>query len=291
MSVDVAVILVSFESRDHIAACLTSLREEQSTVRTIVVDNASRDGTPDLIRQLFPEVTLTCLSRNVGFAAGVNRGIRECTDASLFFLLNPDSVVMPKAIARLVAFMKGQPKVGIVGPLVFDDLTHRSVQPSCRRFPTLLTGALNRYSLLSRLFKGNAAVGRYLYRDEDLAGPRVVDWVSGCAMLVRREVFDTVSLFDEGFFFFCEDIDFCWRARKAGWEVMYYPEASVVHFAGKSAEQVPYRTLVAKHRSMVRLYKKHIRKTILTDPIIYGVGWARLAFLLARESLRQRNTP
>lgn len=291
MSVDVAVIVVSFESRDHIAACLTSLREEQSVVRVIVVDNASRDGTPHLVRQRFPEVTLIDLLSNAGFAAGVNRGIRECPDASFFFLLNPDSVVAPEAIPRLVAFVKGQQEVGIVGPLVFDDLAHRTVQPSCRRFPTLLTGAFNRHSLFTRLFKGNAAVGRYLYLDENLVEPRVVDWVSGCAMLVRREVFDTVGLFDEGFFFFCEDIDLCWRAQKAGWRVMYCPKASVVHLAGKSAEQVPYRTLVAKHQSMVRLYNKHIRKTILTDPLIHGAGWARLAFLLARESLRRRHTP
>jgi hypothetical protein len=107
-------------------------------------------------------------------------------------------------------------------------------------------------------------------------------------MLIRRQALESVGALDEGFFFFLEDIDFCWRARKAGWNVMYYPGASVVHFYGKSAERVPYRTLLAKHASMVRLYRKHIRRTALTDPLILFAGWVRLGLLLGREALRRR---
>ncbi|MBI2174598.1 MAG: hypothetical protein HYU33_05325 [Candidatus Omnitrophica bacterium] len=106
-------------------------------------------------------------------------------------------------------------------------------------------------------------------------------------MLVRREVIEQLGVLDDGFFFFCEDIDFCWRAHKAGWEVMYFPEASVVHFSGKSAEKVPFRTLVAKHDSMLRLYRKHIRRSVITDPFVLAGGLARLAVLLGREALRR----
>ena len=287
MSVDVAVIIVSYESREYIGGCLASLRENQGAVRVIVVDNGSCDGTPDVVRTGFAEVTLVALGENVGFAAGVNRGIRECPDAEFFFLLNPDSIVMPNAIPRMVSFARDHPQVGIVGPRVFDDMECRRVQPTCRRFPSLMTALFNRQSLLTRLFGKNHFSDSYLYSDEDLSRPRTVDWVSGCAMLVRRDVVEQSGPLDEGFFFFCEDIDFCWRARKAGWQVMYFAEASVVHLWGKSAERVPYRTLVAKHRSMVRLYKKHIRQTVLTDPLILAGGWVRLGVLLGRETFRR----
>ncbi|MFQ5801451.1 MAG: glycosyltransferase family 2 protein [Candidatus Methylomirabilales bacterium] len=290
MSADVAVIIVTFESREYIASCLASLRETQGRVRVIVVDNASRDGTPQVVRERFPHVTLVTLPRNLGFAAGVNRGIRECPGATFFFLLNPDSIALPEAIPRMVAFAQKHPRVGILGPRVFDDLECRTVQPSCRQFPTLMTALFNRHSLLTKLFKGNRFSRTYLYLDEDLSGPRPVGWVSGCAMLVRREVIEQLGPLDEEFFFFCEDIDFCWRAHKADWEVMYFPEASVVHLLGKSAEQVRYRTLIAKHRGMVRLYRKHIRKTFITDLLVLAAGWARLGLLLGREAFRRRRS-
>lgn len=287
MTADVAVIVVSFHSRDYIAGCLESLQRQQGKVRVIVVDNASNDGTPELVREFFPAVTLVSLSQNLGFAAGVNRGIRECSGGVFFFLLNPDCVVPPGSIPRMVSFAQDHPEVGILGPRVFNDIEGHTVQPSCRQFPSLMTGLFNRHSLLTRLFKGNTFSRSYLYADEDFTSPRTVDWVSGCAMLVRGEVIEQLGALDEGFFFFCEDIDFCWRANKAGWKVVYLPTASVVHFSGKSAVKVPYRILVAKHRSMMRLYQKHIRKTFLTDPLVVVAGSTRLGMLLGWEALRR----
>jgi len=288
MSADVAVIIVSFQSREHIAACLDSLREGQGKIRVIVVDNASSDGTPQLVRERFSDVTLVTLPQNVGFAAGVNRGIGECPDARFFFLVNPDSVVMPSAIPKMVSFAEEHPEVGILGPRVFDDRERHTVQRSCRQFPTLATAFFNRHSLLGKLFKGNRFSRSYLYLDEDSVSPRTVDWVSGCAMLFRHAVVESVGPFDGGFFFFCEDIDYCWRAHKIGWKVMYLPETSVVHLSGKSAEHLPYRILIEKHHSMLRLYRKHIRKTFLTDPIVVGGGWLRLGMLLAHARMRRR---
>jgi len=287
MTVDVAAIIVSFESREYIAACLDSLRQGNGQVRVVVVDNASSDGTPQVVRERFPDVTLVPLPQNRGFAAGVNRGIRECSGATFFFLVNPDCVVLPGAVLRMLAFAQDHPEVGILGPRVFDDLQCQTVQPSCRRFPTLMTALFNRHSLFTKLFKGNVFSHDYLYLDQDLSRPLAVDWVSGSAMLVRRGMLEQTGLLDEGFFFLCEDIDLCWRAHRAGWEVIYYPEASVVHFGGKSAERVPYRALVARHRAMLRLYRKHIRKTPITDPVVHVGGWLRLGFLLGREALRR----
>ena len=284
---DVAVIVVSFDSHEYIGRCLESLVGQEGKIRVIVVDNASRDGTLELVRKSFPHVTLVSLPRNTGFAAGVNRGIRECSGTDFFFLLNPDCVVLPNAIPRMVSFAQNRPGVGILGPRVFDDLECKTIQPSCRQFPGLMTGLFNRHSLLTKLFKRNTFSRSYLYVGEDFTGPRSVDWVSGCAMLVRREVIEQLGVLDEGFFFFCEDIDFCWRAHKAGWEVIYFPEASVVHFSGKSAEKLPFRTLVAKHDSMLRLYRKHIRRSVITDPFVLAGGLARLAVLLGREALRR----
>ncbi|MEK7205656.1 MAG: glycosyltransferase family 2 protein, partial [candidate division NC10 bacterium] len=289
MSTDVAVVIVTFESREYIAGCLASLQDGQGGPRIIVVDNASRDGTPQLIRERFPAVTLITSPRNVGFAAGVNRAVGECADARFVFLVNPDSLVMPNAVPLMLAFAEKHPEVGILGPRVFEDPECRRVYPSCRQFPRLTTALFSNQSVLTRLFRWNRFSRFYLYQGEDLSRPRSVDWVSGCAMFVRRLVLEGIGPFDEGFFFFCEDIDFCWRAHKAGWKVMYYPEASVVHFRAKSAERVPYRALVAKHRSMVRLYKKHIRRTVLTDPLVLAGGWVRLGLLLGREALRRQS--
>src|SRR3990167_8107121 len=176
MNAKVAIVIVTFQSREYIGACLSSLREAQGPVRVVVVDTASSDGTADFVRAPFPDVTLVPMDGNVGFAAGVNRGIRECPAAAWVFLLNPDGVVLPEAIPRLLAFAQQHPRVGIVGPRVFDDLERRRIQPTARRFPSLRNALFNRTSLLTRLFASNSFSRAYLYGGEDASDARPVDW-------------------------------------------------------------------------------------------------------------------
>ncbi len=285
----VSVVVVTYQSREYILPCLESLSRDQGKLEIVVVDNASTDGTVEIVKERFPAVTIIQSPRNLGFAAGANLGIRHAPPTPYVLLLNPDSIVSRYAIPTLVESAEADEQLGILGPQVFDDLQRTERYPSCRRFPELTTAVFNPNSLWTKLFGSNRFSGSYLYYDYDLSRSTSVDWVSGCAMLIRTKVLDDIGLFDEGFFFYYEDIDFCWRAKKAGWEVMYCPEASVVHFRSKSSEKVPFLTLLAKHRSMVRIYKKHVRKSFLLDPLVFIGGWIRVTLLVGREALRRKS--
>ncbi len=283
----VVVVIVTYQSRLLIERCLHSLLVNQGALSVVVVDNASSDGTVEYIQEKFPSICLVASQANLGFAAGVNRGVQAMPSADFYFLVNPDSIIKPHAIPQLLQTAELQEDVGVFGPSVYDDEDCLVFQPSCRRFPTLLSGGVfNRHSPLNLLFKGNRHTSKFLYEGEFSSNPRIVDWVSGCAMLIRRQVFEHIGNFDEGFFFFCEDVDYCWRAHKAQWKVMYCPDAQVVHFCGKSSDFVPFRILLCKYKSMFRLYKKHIRKTILTDPIVVIGGIVQFCLRFCLEVYR-----
>jgi N-acetylglucosaminyl-diphospho-decaprenol L-rhamnosyltransferase len=287
----VAVVIVTYHSIGEIGACLSSLLADGSGRRVVVVDNASTDGTPTFVRERFPTVRLIPLDVNTGFAAGVNRGMREITDADFVFVVNPDSIVAPDAIDALIDYAAVNPRAGIVGPRVFDDPAQTSIQRSCRRFPSLTNAIFNRNSMLSRWFSGNRMTREYLYEDVTFNGPTPVDWVSGCAMLIRRSMVDAIGAFDEGFFFFLEDIDLCWRASRAGWQVVYHPGAHITHHIGRSSRHVPVRITIEKNRSFLRYYFKNLRRTPLTDPIVIGGSAIRVAVLVGQQWLRSLGRP
>lgn len=254
MDTDVGIIIVSFRSREDIAACLASIGGAQLRARVVVVDNASHDGTAELVQRSFPEVTLLSSSRNIGFAAACNTGVRASIGKYCLFL-NPDVRLSGDAVEALVRFAEENPKVGIVGPQVFNE-DGRTLQLSCRSFPTIGSLFFNRFSLLSRVFPNNRWSRRYLLLTENIADPRAVDWVSGCCMLVRREALDSLQGFDEQFFLYSEDVDLCLRARHAGWQTCYEPRTHVIHRIGASSGGL--RPIIERHRSVWRYYKKHM---------------------------------
>ncbi len=250
-----SVIIVSYNSLSVLKPCLESLRRHlpAGDSEIIVVDNASKDGTPDMVRRDFPAVTLVANEENVGYSRGVNLGIRRA-EGRYFLILNPDTVVGGDAIAKMMDFMDRHREAGIVGPkLVFFD---GNIQYSCRRFYTWKV-LLMRRTFLGKFFKNSSAVRDHLMLDYDHETLREVDWILGACMLVRREAVESVGLMDERFFLYFEDVDWCYRMKQRGWKVYYYPEAVITHgYARESAQTVINRSFLAHLASLVRYYEK-----------------------------------
>lgn len=252
---DVSVIIVTYNSATVINPCLESLRPhvEAGEAEVIVVDNASHDGTPDIVRQRFSWVQLIAGDENLGYSRGVNVGIRSAR-GRYFFILNPDTVMRGDALSRLVQFMDRTADAGIAAPkLVFQD---GNVQLSCRRFYTFKVLLLRR-TPFGKIFKNARVVDDHLMLDFDHNSTREVDWVLGAAMMVRREAVENVGMMDERFFLYFEDVDWCYRMKQNDLKVYYCADAVVVHgYARDSAQSVINRSFVSHLVSLFRYYEK-----------------------------------
>lgn len=279
------MVIVNYRTDAWLGDCLASLGREGGGVRleTIVVDNS---GTlrPGGFPERYPAVRFLESPGNVGFARASNRGLREARGRHLL-CLNPDTVVHAGAVAALVRHLDAHPRVGAVGGRLLE--SDGRLQYSCRRFPGYLTIFFGRYGVLTRLLPGNAASRDYLYLDWDHASVREVDWVSGACLMVRREVVERTGGFDEEYFLFVEDMDWCRRIRDAGWTVAYVPEAVVTHRIGVSRGPVPPAVVRARHRGMWRYVRTHMRPPGPLAAVI-AVGLALRAGLhIAAYALRR----
>ncbi|MEA3374772.1 MAG: glycosyltransferase family 2 protein [Chloroflexota bacterium] len=260
-----AVVIVSWNVRELLASCLRFLFDDLGRsapgAAVWVVDNASTDGTPEMVAETFPEVHLVASDRNLGFAAANNlalgaflRDSRSAACDSFVWLLNPDTEVQPGATAALLRALDTHRRGGVVGAkLLYPD---GSLQHSAFRFPGLMQLVFELFPMPERLYdtRLNGRYPRHLYQGP---APFPVDHPLGASMMVRREAIDEVGLLDEGFWMYCEEIDWCWRMHRAGWTAYCAPAAEVIHHAGKSSEQVQVRSFVALWRSRIRLYEKH----------------------------------
>lgn len=252
---DLSVTICSWNTRQDLFDCLQSLRacRDEANFEVVVVDNASQDGSPDMVAESFPEFRLLRQTTNIGFTGGHNLATRERRGRHVV-LLNSDTVVHPGAIRQLMQFWDDHPEAGIIGPKLLNP--DGSLQFSCRRFPNPVA-ALFRNTLLGRLFPNNRYTREYLMTDWPHNLEREVDWLSGAAMFIREEVVDQVGMLDEDLFMFCEDVDLCKRAWQAGFKVIYVPQAVITHAIGRSTDQAPNRMVARFHRSMFRYYLKH----------------------------------
>lgn len=285
-----SVVIVAHNSRPYLSACLRSIYDQTDAppLEVIVVDNGSRPGEIEVIRQDFPQLTLVTSSRNLGFAAGANLGIRQAKGTHLL-LLNPDTTVAPGALTRMAEFIKATPDAGAVGPKLLNP--DGSLQLSCRTFPGRWMVFAHRYALLTRLFPQNPATRRYLLTDWDHASVRPVDWVSGACLMTSRKVLERVGLLDEKFFLFNEDVDFCRRVWAAGWKVYYVPDAVVFHHVGISGRHDDVSLILARHRSMLHYHHKHFRPYgplgLLTDAAIIARALLHVCLVPLRSGLRR----
>lgn len=259
MTLDLSIIVLNWNTADETLACLESIysRTVRHAVEVIVVDNASSDRSREVVAEKYPKAKLVVHSTNLGFCAGNNRAI-PATRGRYVLFLNSDTVVTEGALDRLVDFADSQADIGIVGPKLLN--LDGSLQYSCRRFPNLGAGMF-RNTPLGRLLPKNRYTIDYLMSDWDHASVRDVDWVSGAALLIRREALDELGGFDEAFYMYCEDVDLCYRAHRAHWRVIYFPESVIYHIIGRASNKVPTRMTYMFHRSMYRFYRKHYAKT------------------------------
>jgi GT2 family glycosyltransferase len=284
--VDLSVVIVSFNARDYLWHCLSSLYAHTEGIahEVIVVDNASWDGSAQMVESGFRQAILVRCPANVGFAAACNRGIGQAK-GEFILLLNPDTEIADNAFAPMVAYCRQQPQVGILGPKLLN--SDGSLQFSCRRFPSHLTGLFNRQSILTRLFPRNRLSAGYLMSDWDHNRTVEVDWLSGACMLLRRRMLDDIGPLDEGFFMYIEDVDICYRAHQGGYRVVYFPQAVVTHHIGRSSDALPNKSILQWHRSMWRYYRKHMGGNPLVDGLtLTGIG-ARCGYQLVLQNGRR----
>jgi len=228
---DVSVAIVSYNVAELVCEAIASVKRETAChFEIIVVDNGSSDDTVPRIRSLHPDVTIIENGRNAGFAAANNQAFRTAAGRFLF-MLNPDTIVLDGAIDRLVRFMDTSADIGACGPKVLNP--DRSLQHSCHHFPSL-TLRMFEYLQLRRLFPWNRFFGREHMTYWDYDEIKDVDWVTGCALMIRREVLEQVGLLDENYFMYAEESDLCFQLREAGWRTTFYPAASIVHHGGQS---------------------------------------------------------
>ena len=253
---DLSTIIVNYQSRDALRDCLTALLEAAPGLETeiVVVDNASGDGTPEMLAREFPAARLIANRENVGYARAVNQGVRA-TSAPLVLLMNPDCELRPAAARRLGEFLSTHPRAAIAAPRILNP--DGSLEYSARAFPDQLTFLFNRYSLLTRLFPANPWSRRYLMSDWDHASVREVDWVSGACMMVSRAAIDAAGGMDEAYFMFNEDVDWCRRMQLGGWSVTYVPDAVCVHHIGASRRRTAARVILERHRGMIHYFHKY----------------------------------
>lgn len=264
---DLSIVIPHLNRKRSLHKCLSSIPQAAETVshEVIVVDNGSTDGSQEMLRDAFPKVRLLQNEINEGFGRATNRGFR-LAQGRYFLCLNNDTTLLPHSLRILTSFMEKNPEAGVSGGKILN--RDGTLQPSARSFPGFETAFFNRSSFLTRLFPKNAFSRRYLLSDWDHKSPRQVDWISGSFFMIRRSLTEKIGFFDERFFLYCEDVDYCRRAKKAGYRVFYVPEAQIIHDTRYSGKRLD--TLFFHHQSMYRFYKKYHSRNPLLDIVVFG---------------------
>jgi N-acetylglucosaminyl-diphospho-decaprenol L-rhamnosyltransferase len=285
----VDVVIVSYRCEGMLRDCLASLRDHPASggMTVHVVDNASDDGTAEMVAREFPEAQLTASERNLGFSAANNLAIRATT-APFVLCLNPDTRVTANALDTLLDVIGSHPEVGICGCRL--ELEDGSFDHAAKRsFPTPLS-ALGHFTGVGRR-RDSGALAAYRAPEVE-AGP--VDAVNGALMMIRRAALDEVGLFDEGYWMYMEDLDLCYRFAQAGWTTWYEPSATVIHVkAGTSGPVRGPRLNYAFHYGMFRFYRKHYapeRSALVNLAVYLGIG-GKLVISLARNLIAGARRP
>ncbi len=289
---DLSILIVNWNVRDLLAACLDSIAAAPvtlvnpvgaihelprpdgpyPTVEVIVVDSGSSDGSAAMVRERYPWVRLVAETENIGFTRGNNRALEAAQGRGLF-LLNPDTVVHGDALNAMIAYLDAHPEVGIVGPHVLN--ADGTTQSTRRRFPTRLTALFE--STWLQGFAPRGLLDRFYVNDQPDDGTFEVDWVQGCALLARREVYAQIGGLDTGYVMFSEELDWCKRAKTAGWQVVYLGSARITHYGGKSTEQVQANKHIYFQQSKIRYFRRYHGR---------GFALALRVFLLLSYSLQ-----
>jgi GT2 family glycosyltransferase len=245
---DLSVIILNYNTKQLLKDCLSSIfasgRSESWEV--IVSDNGSTDGSLDMVKQEFPQVKIIANNANLGFSKGNNVAIMQAVGRHIL-LLNSDTIVKPDAFTKMVAKADSSANIGALGPKIL--LPNGELDPSARRnFP-------NPANAFLRLF------GLKRFSNYNVSGPidqeMEVEAIMGACMLVPRQVVDKVGMLDEQFFFYGEDLDWCFRIKQAGYKIIYYPPAEILHIKSASSKHIPFKIVKVAYTAMKIFYKKH----------------------------------
>jgi len=253
--IDVSVIIVAYNTRQLVYNCLKSIYDQTRdiTFEVIYVDNASKDGTVEMVASEFPRVRIIKNNENKGFIIANNHGI-EISKGRYLLLLNSDTIVLDNAIAKTTWFADAHPEAAVVGCKVLNP--DRTLQRTCFMYPSALNMFLSA-TYLYKIFPRSRFFGRELMTWWDLNDVREVETICGCFSLIRRKAIEQVGLMDKRYFFYGDDPDWCYRFKKHGWRVIFTPEAQIIHYGGQSTKQMArkYRWQLEGSRLMfIRLH-------------------------------------
>ena len=246
-----SIIIVSWNTRKFLEDCLASILQNPPTspFESWVVDNASTDGSPGMVREKFPQVHLIENHENVGFARANNQAIQQCT-GKYILLLNPDTLVASGALQALVEFLDQHPEAGAAGARMLN--ADGSLQMSCDPRPTLSRELWRLFHLDSL-----APYAEYRMTQWETNHPQEVDVLTGSCLLLRRDALDQVGILDEDYFVYSEEVDLCYRVQRAGWRLYWVPQAEVVHFGGQSTQQVATEMFLTLYHGKIKYFRKH----------------------------------
>lgn len=253
--VDLSIVIVNYNSGEFLGQLLPSLYETpcEVTFEVWVVDNNSTDGSPEMVATRFPQVQLIVNQVNRGFAAANNQALQK-SRGRYILLLNPDTVLKPRALDIMVHFLENHPEVGAVGPKLLNP--DGTVQLSSKFFPTPKVAILKTLGV-DKIFPEQPTLRKHFLGPEAHEEVQEVESLQASCLMVRREMVDEVGPLDERFFMYCEDIDWCRRMREKGWKLYFLPEAQALHDRGGSTNKDSYRMIIVYHQSLYRFYKKH----------------------------------
>lgn len=253
---ELSIVILNYRSAGLVKQCIKGIYQARppGDFEIIVVDNHSRDDMGRIVQEFFPEVVFVPLAKNVGFAAGNNAGIRRAR-GEYVMILNPDIAVLPGSLEKMTAFLDRHTRVGMVVPQLLNP--DRSIQYSVMRFPTFFL-PLYRRTFLGNVPKIKKILSWYLMNDWDHASDRAVEWALGACMMVRRAALDQVGLFDEQFFLYVEDTDWCRRFWEKGWKIFYLSGSRMVHYhMRESAERFFSRLNIIHIVSWLKYFWKY----------------------------------
>lgn len=270
----VSIIIVSWNTREILRDCLRTVYEQTRNVpfEVIVVDNASMDGSADMVRTAFPQVLLLVNGANRGFAAANNQGL-ETAQGRYVLLLNSDTLVLDGAIDKMVSFAEAHPEAAVTACRVLN--ADRTWQHTCFLYPSALNLLLSAL-YLNRLFPRSRFCGRERMTWWDGQETRAVDAVTGCFVLVRRAAIAQVGVLDESYFMYGEEMDWCYRFRQAGWQIVFTPTAQIVHLGGASSAQLKGPMCLQLRASLLLFLRKHRGMA----SYVAGCAFVSLFFLL-----------
>lgn len=290
---DLSIVIVSYNTRELLADCLDSLKPAAKNITTeiFVVDNHSSDGTDEMVKKIFPQVSLIANSKNLGFSKANNQALKKAK-GKYILILNPDTKVLPNTLKKMTDFMDQNVNVGIATCRV--ELANGQLDPDCHRlFPTPWR-AFCHFLSLSKIFKGSKLFDQYRmgYLDPNQQSP--IDACMGAFMMIRPKVLKDIGLFDEDFFFYGEDLDLCYRAKEKGYQIVYTPITKIIHLRGaasgikqstaaltKATPESKRRALLESTRAMGLFYKKHLEKKYP-----FFINWFMYSGIFLVEKLR-----